>query len=439
MCRKVKKLFKFIGEPLRASTGNAMMAVMIAGAAVGGGALLVSKSGQQRGDMYADINQNTLIEYTMLDLKTHMALEKNCKAALDTGFATIGSYSEGDDLGAGVSIEQIKDLNPGERVRTISITFKKDKAMGSKQKSSRRPDTFKIQTFNAPDPADPSGATQILTCSAYEVAGVDGGMKGFCETIGGAYDELDGSCTPNFADDSAFRQDMQRLSCEALGGVYNGGACDKVEINGNILASHFQLNNVNLSATNRTGSINSQCADSEIGKKLNVDGSLSCSSISCPKPSTSNYDPRVVSGQLYCECQRDRGSDLACGQIDQNSCEDYLVDDGCGTGAKCVIKRKTKICPDMPSCDPDTDQVIYSEEGCNFYCGTVPKCPANNNTGNNNNNGGGTCSEGHEKPDPSSNATVCCARRDGQTCAVEGRGFFTCINGEYVHGCDREQ
>ena len=105
--------------------GSSLIAVMIGGVAVGAGALMLAKSGLERGKMYADTAQNTLIEYAMLDLKTNLASETVCREALNGGFDQIGNLSVGSDLGGGVSIEQIKDQNPGAQNRDILITFKK--------------------------------------------------------------------------------------------------------------------------------------------------------------------------------------------------------------------------------------------------------------------------------------------------------------------------
>ncbi|MBC77825.1 MAG: hypothetical protein CME64_17600 [Halobacteriovoraceae bacterium] len=352
--------------------GSSMITVMIGGVAIGLGAMMVAKTGLERGKMYADTSQNTLIEYAMLDLKTNLASQKVCKDSMDSGFTQIGPYSVGDDLGGGVSIEQIRDQNPGMQDRDILIVFKKDKAQGS---ASRRTDKISIQTFKAPDPADPTGVATIESCSSFQIATAEEGLENFCKAIGGVYDSAEGRCDPNLATDSKFRDDVDALACEVLGGTLNGsGECDLISISGNLMSKTFKPALIKLGGGSRNNAVGGTCSNTQVGRGLSSDGKLNCETIKCPQPSDSTYSPRYVGSQLYCECQRDRGAKLGCGEEDVNSCEDYEVDDGCGNGGTCVIRRKKKVCPEIPSCVDDGPKNYYSTEGCNYYCGQAPKC-----------------------------------------------------------------
>lgn len=351
--------------------GSSLIAVMIGGVAVGAGALMLAKSGLERGKMYADTAQNTLIEYAMLDLKTNLASETVCREALNGGFDQIGNLSVGSDLGGGVSIEQIKDQNPGAQNRDILIVFKKDKAAGS---ASRRTDKVSIQTFMAPDPSDPSGVATIESCSSFQVASAVEGLESFCNSIGGEYDSAEGRCDPNLSADSDFRGEIDRLACEVVGGTLSGGTCDLISVSGNLMSKTFGPYRIRLGTGERTGASQGICSELQVGRGISSDGALDCAQISCPMPDTSTYLPRYENSQLYCECQRDRGAAPGCGEEDVNSCEDYEVDDGCGTGKTCIVRKKAEVCPEIPSCVKDGPKNYYSTEGCNYYCGQAPKC-----------------------------------------------------------------
>ena len=446
----MKNLLKNI---LKSKKGSALLNTMIAAAVVAGGALIVAKTGEQRGDMYLDINQNTLIENTILDMKVALALEDTCKAALDSGFTNIAGYTVGKELGFDVEIESIVDQNPGARDRSILILFKKyrSNSRDAQEVASRRPDKLLIQTFEKPDPADPTGATIIKTCTSYETAGVDSGLQSFCKSVGGTFDAVTGRCQTNFDENSPFILDFKKAACEAVGGTYNGNTCSGVNISGNMLANHFALNNINLGGVSRTDTQSNSCAVNQVGSQITSTGSLICKNISCPKPTgvgASNYSPRVVGGQLYCECQRDRGTEISCGQVDTNACSDYVVPDGCGFTGTCVIKRKPRVCPARPACDPDSAQVVYSTEGCNDYCFTVAACPAPPvvtppvvtppvvtppvvtipKTS--------VCVEGSVKPNPSLANGSCCLQRSGlRGCTEPGTGQDVCIGNKWVPRC----
>jgi len=60
------------------------------------------------------------------------------------------------------------------------------------------------------------------------------------------------------------------------------------------------------------------------------------------------------SGSLKCQCQRDSTEEkpsFACGDTDPLSCNDYQVNDGCGLGNLCTIKRgRFPSCPGVAAC-----------------------------------------------------------------------------------------
>ncbi len=363
-----QELKKDIKQILKSAAGNALLTVIMTSVAVGAGAVLLTKTGGMRMMMNADINQNTLIENTMFEIKTYLADDQNCKVALDSNFTDLGKYSVGADIDSNTKVESIKDQNPGARTRTILFVFKKTKSTGE---TSRKPDKVQIQTYEVPSPANP--AVKIPTCTSFETTGVDASVKRLCESLGGEYDELKGSCDLKF-DNSGFTDDLNLLSCEALGGVYSSGTCSQIDIAGSIQSGHFKTQNIQLSGVARTDSKTQNCGPTQIASGINQDGSINCKNIACPSPSgagASTYRPRVVSNQLYCECDRRRGSELDCGSENpnRNACSDITVSDGCGTGNTCVIRRHRSICPRAAACG----EVIRDQ--CGAICSRGPPCP----------------------------------------------------------------
>ncbi len=358
-------------------TGSALSGVVAVAAAVGVGALMVTQTGKFRSEIDRDMNQNTIIENTVVDIKTHLALEANCKIALDNNFSSLGDYTVGMDLTNGVSIESITDQNPGQRDRKIIILFKKlvKKEVG-KEVAKRRPDQVHIQTFQKPDPSNPGN--MIDTCTSYETTGVDSSMETICEAVGGVYDNTVGTCIPNYqgAGGAEFKSQVDQVACLVLGGNLVAGECSLVNIAGDIETSHFKLNKVDLAATDKIDSQNVNCPAGQIATGVDNAGNITCKAIMCPKPLgtyASTYNLRIIGSDYFCQCEKDRGPGYDCGQRfpsdigDGLGCADEVVNDGCGTGATCTIRRKIPICPRAASCD----EIVRND--CGEVCSTGPR------------------------------------------------------------------
>ncbi|MBD63985.1 MAG: hypothetical protein CME62_02160 [Halobacteriovoraceae bacterium] len=361
--------------------GSALANIIAVSAAVGVGAVMIGQTGKLRSKMDRDVTQNTIIQNTVLDIKTYLASEKNCYQALNAApaFSRIGDYAPNMDLTNGVRISEIKDMNPGERERTLIIMFEKVVSANSdgSEIKKNRPDQVAIQTFLKPDPSNPGSS--IETCTSFETTGVDNSLLTLCATVGGEYNASTGECVPNYQGTNpignAFRNQVDQIACRILGGNLSGTTCDRVNITGPIESSHFKLGDIDLGATDKVASQTLTCSDGQLAMGMERNGQINCRDISCPKPSgenASDYIFRNVGGDYFCQCTRNRGPGYDCGSRfpsdigDGLGCADETVNDGCGTGETCIIRRKIPICPRRAGCD----EVVRND--CGEVCDTGP-------------------------------------------------------------------
>lgn len=431
-------------------SGSALSSTLAVAAAVGMGAMLVSKTGELRGKADQSMIQNTIIENAMLDIKVHLANEANCSRAMDSNFDNLGAvsgdieFTAGADLGGGVSIESITDQNPGERKRKILLVFRKAQKLRDNGEgvSSRRPDSFDIEIFERMDPANPS--QPIRTCTSFENDGVDNSLEYLCTTVGGSY--ANGLCKPNYdktynGDSTPFTVEVDKLACEAVGGTLVGSECNGINIAGTIQSEHFRTNSITLGGVERIQTIDFSCPVGQIAEGMNRNGELVCRDIVCPKPrgvNASTYLFRLVGDQYYCECQRDRGPELDCGSYfpdnigDGLGCSDELVDDECGYNDQCIIRKKRN--PRCLNPNPGCDQVGLDD--CGDICARGPRSntwrPSTANTCTDEtltqfNDCGGT---------RIASGTKDCGGGDGGGCCFDSREECETIGNPGVYGCD---
>lgn len=364
--------------------GSALANVIAVSAAVGVGAVMIAQTGKVRSKMDRDVTQNTIIQNTILDMKTYLATESNCQQALNQSprFSKIGEYEEGFELTNGVSIEGFREMEiDGQPAReiTLAVVFKKVISVNAdgSEVTKVRPDQVKIQTFMKPDPLNPGSSVE--TCTSFETSGVDNSLQTLCATVGGVFEATTGECNPNYqggATGDAFRNQVDQLACRILGGSFNGSTCDGVNITGSIEASHFRLGRIGLGSTEKIGSQTMTCNSGQLASGMERDGHVNCRNISCPKPTGTNasdYFFRDVGGEYFCECSRNRGPGYDCGSRfpsdigDGLGCEDQDVDDGCGTGEMCTIRKKRAICPRVAGCNETV------RDDCGDVCDRGPR------------------------------------------------------------------
>ena len=201
---------------------------------------------------------------------------------------------------------------------------------------------------------------------------MDNSFSSFCESLGGSFDDTTGKCDTSNISSGVFSGTLGKLACAALG-ASGTTQCSGVNIpSGALSSSHFKNNSLSLgSGGSKSNFAGRTCTGTQVASGFNASGGVDCKGIVCPKPSTSSYSPNLSGTRIMCQCSRDRGPALNCGAADVNSCTSYTVDDGCGTGKLCTIRRgKYPPCPTVPGCG---SRVFYNS--CGERCGSQPACP----------------------------------------------------------------
>ncbi len=353
---------------LKNQAGAGVATSLLAFAALGVGVYYVLENSVERNKLLIDMNQNSIVENTMLDIKTILANADQCKLAMEGplgAFQKIGNYTPdlNNDIGLQVFVKGIELANSlnGGREQEYRVRFlKKNVNKGTQQEKT---DTFFIQKFQS--------TTETL-CSSFETAGVDNSFSSFCSALGGHFDDTTGRCDTSNINSGFFSGTLGRLACAVLGA---GGTtqCNGVNIPlGTLSTNYFKNNLLSLglggNISNFAGKI---CTGTQVASGFNASGGVDCKGIICPKPDFSSYSPNLSGTKIMCQCSRDRGPALNCGAKDVTSCTAYPVDDGCGTGRTCTIKRgKYPPCPTIPGCGNE----VFTNS-CGERCGSQPACP----------------------------------------------------------------
>jgi hypothetical protein len=455
----------------------------MAATAVGGGMVLLNKSSETRSVATLDTNQNNTIENIILDMRTILANSESCKASMENSageFQQIGDYKA--DLTKAIEnhvylseITSITDPNdPSITARSPKYKVVFIKKNPSKNSERTKAEFLRVQKFNV---AQASGA-DVETCSSYEVAGVDNTIQSFCSSIGAEFDFDSGKCDVDSIDPTQYTESLGQESCSALGGTFimddaanKVGHCSKINLpSAQLTTSHFKLNSVALTGKgSKTGFQTVACSGVEVSNGVTTDGGVTCAAIVCPNVNTntdgSSYAPAEGGVGIECQCSRDRGSELACGTNDVNSCAVYEVADGCGTGRLCNINRgkpTTGICANGDKAgDMYTDQYCWDENGCRdakdrirgTMCRPDYSCASSTDVGDTCSDGcggkvdgisalpvtsGGTCSNGSFKFGDSTIANgLCCMEKNSSTgfCTEPGHSILTCVDGSWVTTC----
>jgi hypothetical protein len=330
-------------------SGAALLNVTLAAAAVGAGLLLVSKTGIQRNKATLSENQNIVIENTIMDMRTILADSDSCKTAMELAqpFSEIGPYVVGNEIDFDVEITAIElapQSNAADRNQVYIARF--DKVNESTGARSEKTELFEIQKFKVEN----SAGVDVDSCSSKETDGVNEAVKLFCESLGAQFNIITGKCDLSSIDISGkeeFIKSLGKISCESLGGTFVDGSpsrCSDINLPlANLETSHLKSSRVDVSSTRRTDFPDTACTGTQISNGVNEDGSLKCTNVVCPKllsdSFASRFEPALAGSSIECQCKKDRGTELACGARDRDSCVDYDVDDGCGFGQKCTIRK----------------------------------------------------------------------------------------------------
>lgn len=452
-------------------TGNAILNVVVASTVVGIGAAMLSRSGGLRGDIALDMNQNSVIQNAVLEMKIHLVDPDNCNAAFLTEYEagnplTIGDYQSDSDLTLGVFVNEIRavqlldddyrkalGLGPNDalpadlsnvRLKKILLSFRKEGARvgADGQKTSRdRPEFIFIQDF--------TNSTGERACSSVEVEnlGIDDSFQAFCLMVGGTYVQATGACDTSNLTDTDFTDEVFKASCAAMGGELAGdGQCSRVNISGPITSSHFSANSIIFdNGTRRDGHVDFDCQSQgqfHVARGIQANGRLDCVPLTCPAPSgniTSTYQIAAGAGDSFvCKCTKNNPKTNVI----------YSASSGAGTRIYSqIFPRNNANPPNNMSCSSGSgtdaqicdNQTYWLDDGCQLRnnqtrCeirGTIPhnNCPCAVNTWL-----GDTCKDanGCNYDCPGTRALVC-GSAAGQPASAEPTTNL-CPNGLTVTG-----
>lgn len=355
--------------------GSAIIQVLVASALVGSLGVYLMKSNKIQKTLQKENRIDQIIESTFYDLRTSLASSEVCLDASLTNFQKIGTFTAGHIVDANTNLTLIA-ITPKPRTgreQMIEFYFEYLNSLSQTIKTIRKsiPIIYFIPKENSTQEA----------CVSYESTSIDNTNKNNCAMVAGVWDDANGKCSFSEIKQGTFTDEISRYSCEIIGGVFVNGKCSKIAISGSIETRHIKNDKIIVNATTRSDLQNFACPQTFLATGFKEDGSLDCKKIECPKLATSSYIAiEEFGGQLKCQCQRDKtieAPSFACGQIDTNSCTDYLVNDGCGLGNKCTIKRGNyPACPRVAACG---ESVTNS---CGEICSVGAPCSNNQCTDN---------------------------------------------------------
>lgn len=348
--------------------GSAILQVVLAAAVIGGLGLFVMKSGSLQSLLQKQVKVDDYINQTKGEISSLLANSTTCSNSRDGGFSAIGPFAAGYEIDKGPKL-RIQRIEPGVRVgreQSIDVFFEYYVAETKSTKTLKK--TFPlIYYFSTTDSGD-----EVESCVSFEAEKLSNGQVENCETSGGIYNSSIGKCEYSSIQETDFTNMLKVTACKVVGGVYTGSFCNGIDISGPITTSHLQNSEISVQGTTRSGLESFSCTGIQVAKGFKEDGTLECTDIVCPKISTSSYIAIDSGGDIKCQCQRDKTLEkpsFACGDQDPQSCVDYEVNDGCGLGNLCTIKRgKFPTCPKVAACD---ESVTNS---CGEVCSVGPPC-----------------------------------------------------------------
>ena len=246
-------------------------------------ALAVMKSGQERLDQSSDMMKNSVIENSVLEIRTLLANPIVCTQAMEQtpAFSQIGDFKEStadaDAIIPNVFLESIDVQNETSTEKRIVLRFEKRKKGKTDFVKSYKTDAVKIKVFSVPNPTAPDDRSQdLLKCASFATNAVENTIKQLCEDVlHGTYSSITGQCTnQDLLANPEFTARVNEAACEVLGGTYSSGSCDKIALAGDIKSSHFKPGSITLNDTTLNNSQTKICTG------LNVVNKFSCFSLS---------------------------------------------------------------------------------------------------------------------------------------------------------------
>ncbi|MCB9060441.1 MAG: hypothetical protein H6622_02830 [Halobacteriovoraceae bacterium] len=375
--------------------GSTLLQVIVLMALVNGAALYNNYRNKARVNQDIKLNQAKIIDDTIKEIHQILADVEKCAVARDNSFQSLPGFdsipkvlSENDEARISLTkIEKIPDPDaPGPREYLLDLTF--EKYIDKKSAPLAIKKSVKVLDLTIEDEANNSGKE---VCTSFETDGQEESISTFCELTASEIEENTGKCKYTELLDTPFKTRIYKLACDSIGGVIVNGKCNKINIDGLIQTINLKKDSITLNGTQRTDFLDSYCSTpGEVPTGISPDSKvLDCMPLPCnPMPGAVSTWKIVESSTAFkCKCIRDRPSGgISCGGNDYNSCDDYQVDDGCGTNTTCLIHGK-KDCPCEPvvtfgACNCSTMQREQRSQcpGQNAQVSNVP-CDANNNCG----------------------------------------------------------
>lgn len=400
--------------------GSAIIQVLVASALVGSLGAYLMKSTKNQKTLQKENRIDEIIESTFYDIRTSLASSEVCLEASLMNFQKIGTFTVAQIIDANTNLT-LKAITPKARTgreQVIEFYFEYLNSLTQTNKTVRK--TVPIIYFL------PKENSAQEACVSYESSSIDDTNKNNCALVGGVWDNASGKCSFSEIKEGSFSDEISLYSCEVLGGVFVNGKCSKVTINGSIETGHIKNDKIIVNTTTRSGLQDFACGPTFLATGFNEDGSLDCKKLECPNLATSSYIAIEVAGQLKCQCLRDKTVEAptyGCGDSDPSSCTDYLVNDGCGLGNKCTIKRGNyPACPRVAACGESVSN------SCGEVCSVGAACTNN------------PCTDSSWTPAVTticdgltfSQTSNCGATRTGigtKTCTAPGGGGSACVGG----------
>ncbi|WP_034730691.1 hypothetical protein [Bacteriovorax sp. Seq25_V] len=366
------------------SRGSAIIQVLFAASIVGALGLFVFKSGALQNVLQRQVKVDEYILQTQNEISSLLASAKTCNDSLSTSFSAIGPYTDGYVIDKGSRL-RVQKIVPGPRIgreQNIDVFF--DFYVTETKSTRTLKKTFPlIYYFSTSD----TGA-EVENCVSFKAESISSGQSQNCELSGGLFNSSIGRCDYSSFQETEFTELIKDAACKIIGSEFAGTFCNGVNIAGVVSTSHITSSSLDLQGTFRTGLENFSCSGIQVARGFKADGTLDCADVVCPTLSTSTYLAVEIGGEIKCQCQRDKTLEkpsFACGDTDPQSCVDYQVNDGCGLGNLCTIKRgKFPTCPGVAACG----ETITNS--CGEVCSQGAAC--------------GTCTDTSWTEDPS---TVC--------------------------------
>ncbi len=330
--------------------GTAIMQVLFAASVIAALGLFVMKSGSLQTIMHRQVKVDDYIKDAQNELSSLLANASTCSASRDDGFSSIGSFRAGFEIdkGSKLKVQKIESSSRIGREQSVSVFFEYYLPQTKTTKTLKK--TFPLIYYTSTN----ASGDEVENCVSFEAETLSSGQAENCEISGGIFDSGLGKCDYSLLQDTNFVTVIKETACEIIGGSLSSSLCDGINISGTIHSSHLSDSKITVSSTSKTGLVTFSCNGTQVAKGFNEDGSLLCVDLVCPKLSTSNYIAINDSGSLKCQCQRDSTEEkpsFACGDTDPLSCNDYQVNDGCGLGNLCTIKRgRFPSCPGVAAC-----------------------------------------------------------------------------------------